>query len=161
MTTLFEAIEAADVALLKQAFATEPDLNVLGDGQTTPLIEAARVGWLEGVRLLLGAGAEASWRDAEGETALLKAAANGHASVASVLSPLTGEDDADLARAFLAAFGSARAPEFNYDENRLKKKAVELAARAANFVGNEEPLARVNRVARAESLQNGNPKGRK
>lgn len=151
--TLFEAIESGDLAVLRSAIEHTNDLNVLGPGRTTPLIEAAAIGWLEAVELLLQAGAEPTWKDEAEETALLKAAANGHARVVSLLSPLATDEDQDLARAFLAAFGASHAPDFHYDENRLKKKAVELAARAANFVGNEDPLNRVNRVTRAESLK--------
>lgn len=148
--TLFEAVEARDGTALAQALTSVRDVNVIGPGRTTPLIEAARAGWLEGVRALLKAGAEPGWKDEAEETALLKAAANGQLEVARVLAPLASDDERDLARAFLQAFGATHAPEYQYDESRLKKKAVELAARAADFAGYEDPLKRVERVDRSK-----------
>jgi ankyrin repeat protein len=102
------------------------------------------------VQALLTAGAEPEWKDEAEETALLKAAANGHVAVVNLLGPHAPEDERDLARAFLSAFGASHAPDFQYDESRLKKKAIELVARAADFVGNEDPLKRVERVDRAK-----------
>lgn len=151
MRTLFEAVEAQDAQALDQAIEAASDLSPLGPGKTTPLIEAARRGWLAGVDRLLEAGAEAAWRDEAEETALLKAAANGHRAVAQRLEGLATEDERDLARAFLAAFGSVSAPEYEYDESRLKHKAVGLAARAASVLGHEEPSRRVERVDRAQA----------
>lgn len=148
--TLFEAVEAGDLAAVKAALATAPDVNELGADRRTPLIEAAGRGQLEICKLLLAAGAEPSWRDATEETALLKAAANGHVEVARLLAPSATDDERDLARSFLAAFGASHAPDFHYDGDSLKRKAVEVAARAANFVGDGDPLARVDRVVRAE-----------
>jgi ankyrin repeat protein len=151
MATLFDAVEAADPRALSAALAQARDTNPLGPGRTTPLIEAARRGWGEGVRLLLEAGAEASWRDEADETALLKAAANGHRAVVRLLEPLSGEDDRALAEAFLQAFGSSSSPEYQYDESRIKTKAVELVARAADLLGHQDPARRVERVQRAEA----------
>lgn len=151
--TLFEAIEARDLTALRQALRHAVDVNPVANERTTPLIDAARVGWLEGVQALLEAGAEAGWKDAAEETALLKAAANGHASVVRVLAPLAGDEERDMAGAFLAAYGASHAPYFSYDESRLKHKAVELAARAADLVGHEEPLQRVQRADRAKKNQ--------
>ncbi|MFT3706025.1 MAG: ankyrin repeat domain-containing protein [Archangium sp.] len=151
--TLFEAAESGDVAKLEAALADASDVNVLGDEKKTPLIVAAARGWLEGVNLLLKAGAEPEWRDATDETALLKAAANGHLEVARVLVKTSSDDDRALANSFLKAFGASHAPEFQYDGGKLeaaKRKAVEVVARAANFVGNEDPLSRVERQQRAE-----------
>ncbi len=150
---LFEAVAAKNLAALERELEATRDVNVLGDGRTTPLIEAARHGWLAGVEALLDAGAEASWKDAESETALLKAAANGHTGVVNVLGEFADDEERDLARAFLRAFGSSAAPEFHYDESRLKRRAVELAARAAKFVGHDEPMDRLERVERSEKLK--------
>ena len=149
--TLFDALETRSAKVLKEALLAKGDVNALGPGKTTPLIEAARNGWTEGVELLLEAGAEPSWRDEADETALLKAAANGHRAVVHLLEGLAGDEEQALAEAFLAAFGSSSAPEYEYDESRLKRKAVEVAARAADLLGHAEPARRVERVARAES----------
>lgn len=148
--TLLEAVETGSVDEVKAALAAKPDVNQLGAGRTTPLIIAAGRGDLELVKLLLDAGAEARWRDDTDETALLKAAANGHFEVARALSPHADDEERELARSFLAAFGASHAPEFHYDGGGLKRKAVEVAARAANFVGHDDPLGRVERLQRAE-----------
>lgn len=148
--TLFEAVESGDLAVVKAALASAADVNELGAERKTPLIEAAGRGHLEICRALLEAGAEPEWRDDASETALLKAAANGHLEVARLLSPTASEDDRDLARSFLKAFGASHSPDFHYDGSSLKRKAVEVAARAANFVGDGDPLERLDRVARSE-----------
>ena len=90
-----------------------------------------------------------SWKDQAGETAYLKAGANGHAAVLRRLEPHADEDERDLGRAFLAAHGASHGPEYQYEPGRLKKAAVELAARAADFVGDEDPLQRLERLRRA------------
>jgi len=146
---LFAAVATADLVALKQALAAAPDVNVLGPGRVTPLIAAAAAGWLEGVGLLLAAGAEPTWKDQAGETAYLKAGANGHAAVLRRLEPHADEDERDLGRAFLAAHGASHGPEYQYEPGRLKKAAVEFAARAADFVGDEDPLQRLERLRRA------------
>ncbi len=148
--TLFEIVQAQDAAALAQQLRFTGDVNVVGEGKTTPLIEAAKLGWTDGVAALLAAGAEPGWKDEAEETALLKAAANGHAEVARLLFDSASDDERDLARAFLKAFGATHAPEYQYDESRLKQKAAEVAARAANFVGYEEPLQRLERVERSK-----------
>ncbi len=150
---LFEAVKAGDLAALEAELKSTVDVNVLGEGRVTPLIEAARAGWVPGVEALLDAGAEPGWKDAEEETALLKAAANGHVKVVNVLGEFADDEERDLARAFLKAFGSSASPEFHYDESRLKRRAVELAARAAAFVGHDDPESRVSRVERSEKLR--------
>jgi ankyrin repeat protein len=147
--TLFDAVASADLAVLRAALAQGGDLDVLGEGRTTPLIAAASAGWLEGVKLLLAAGAEPGWKDAASETAFLKAAANGHASVAAVLGAYADDDERDLGRAFLAAFGASHGPDFHDQPGQLRQKAVEVAARAADFVGHEDPLRRVERQQRS------------
>lgn len=149
--TLYEAVQSGDAGAVKAALDEATDVNMLGPGNRTPLIEAAAAGRAELVKLLLAAGAEPAWKDDETETALLKAAANGHREVVALLIDSGTEDERDMARAFLAAFGQSHGPEYQVDESKLKKKAVEVAARAANFVGHESPLTRVDRVSRAEA----------
>lgn len=151
--TLFEAVESRDAAQLKAAVAATKDVNELGAGKTTPLIRAAASGWLEGVKVLLEAGADTDWRDEETETALLKAAANGHLEVARLLAPKASEEDRALASSFLKALTTSQAPEYQYDGGGLKRKAAEVAARAAHFVGHDEPLERLERQERAEANQ--------
>lgn len=149
--TLYEAVEAGDAAQVQAALETARDVNQLGPGNRTPLIEAAAAGRTDLVKLLLAAGAEPTWKDSEGETALLKAAANGHREAVALLIDASPEDERDMARAFLAAFGKSHGPEYQYEESSLKRKAIEVAARAANFVGHESPQQRVERLQRAQA----------
>lgn len=149
--TLYEAVESGEVSVVKAALATAPDVNELGPEQRTPLIEAAGRGDLEIVQLLLAAGAEPRWRDGSDETALLRAAAHGHLAVARLLSPLADDEERALASSFLKAAGATQAPEEVREEGGLKRKAVEVAARAAGFVGHQGPLARLGRLERAET----------
>lgn len=148
--TLFEAVERGDVAEVKALLAQRVDVNVPEPNKRTPLIEAAAQGNLELVELLLAAGAEAFMRDSMDETALLKAAANGHLAVARRLGPLASEDERALASSFLQAAGQTHGPDELVGEQGLKRRAVEAAARAAEFVGYENPAERVARVERAE-----------
>ncbi|MBE2248417.1 MAG: ankyrin repeat domain-containing protein [Myxococcus sp.] len=151
--SLFDAVASENLETLQRALSATADVNVLGPGRTTPLIEAARRGLTHGVKLLLAAGAEPTWRDDEQETAILKAGANGHREVVALLAPVSSDDDRDLAESFLAAYGASHAPEYEYDASRLHQKAVEVAARAANFVGHEEPLKRLERRDRSQDLK--------
>ncbi|MEW6431654.1 MAG: ankyrin repeat domain-containing protein [Myxococcota bacterium] len=150
---LYEAVQSGDAAAVKAALEDVKDVNELGPGGRTALIEAAAAGRADLVKLLIAAGAEPAWKDDEQETALLKAAANGHREVVALLIDSGTEDERDLARAFLAAYGQSHGPEYQLDESSLKRKAVEVAARAANFVGHESPLTRVDRVERAEAAK--------
>lgn len=149
--TLYEAVESGDVAQVKQALGTAGDVNELGPDRRTPLIEAAGRGELEMVELLLAAGAEPRWRDGSDETALLRAAANGHLAVVRVLLPLADDEERALARSFLAASGATHGPDQVPEEGGLKRKAAEVAARAAGFVGHDDPLERLARVERSET----------
>lgn len=151
--SLFDAIATENLEAIQRALAAAKDVNELGPGRTTPLIEASRRGLTHAVKLLLSKGAEPTWRDDEQETAILKAGANGHPEVVALLEPVSSEEDRDLARSFLAAFGASHAPEYQYDASRLHKKAVEVAARAANFVGHDDPLKRLERNERSQDLK--------
>lgn len=152
--TLLEAVKAGDLAAAQAALDGGADVNELGPERTTPLIAAAGEGRLELVELLLERGAEPECRDDAHETALLKAAANGHADVVRLLLPGASQDDVDLARSFLGAFGHSHGPEYQLDESRfgaLKRKAAEVSARAADFVGHSAPQQRLERLERAEA----------
>lgn len=151
--SLFEAIETENLAAIERALAETKDVNELGPGKTTPLIEASRRGLTHAVKLLLAKGAEPTWRDDEQETAILKAGANGHPEVVALLAADSSEDDRELAKSFLQAFGASHAPEYQYDTSRLHKKAVEVAARAANFIGHDDPMKRLERNDRAQDLK--------
>src|SRR5207253_462043 len=78
MSSLFEAVASGDPEAVVVALEAGDDVNALGEGGTTPLIQAAKLGHADLVELLLEAGAVAFLKDDEQETALLKAAANGH-----------------------------------------------------------------------------------
>jgi uncharacterized protein len=150
---LFDAVASTDLSSLRAALGPGTDVNQVGAGRATPLIVAASAGWLEGLRLLLSAGAEPTWKDDAGETAYLKAAANGHASAMALLAPYADDDERDLGRAFLAAYGASHGPDYQYEASRLRQKAVEVAARAADLVGHQDPLKRVERIERAGKLK--------
>ena len=81
MSSLFEAVASGDPEAVVVALEAGDDVNALGEGGTTPLIQAAKLGHADLVELLLEAGAVAFLKDDEQETALLKAAANGHHEV--------------------------------------------------------------------------------
>lgn len=159
--SLYDAVEAGDLEAVAQQLAAGADVNEIGPGDRTPLIEAARAGNLALVRLLLEAGAEPMLKDGEQESAVLKAAANGHHDVCAVLLPLASEDERGMAEAFLGAVGKtngpqelpAPAPDFlglKAKAGDLTRKAAVYGARAAKFVGYEKPAERIERVERAE-----------
>ena len=137
------------------------DANELGPERRTPLIEAAAHGRLAMIRLLLERGAEPAWKDALDETALLKAAANGHREAYQLLWPLAGEEERGLATAFLAASGQtwdapppAPPPDPREPEktNRLGRAVATAAARVSKFFGDEVHAERLDRLERAENL---------
>jgi hypothetical protein len=151
--SLLDAVASQNLETIQKALSAARDVNELGPGRTTPLIEAARRGMSHAVKLLLASGAEPTWRDDEQETAILKAGANGHREVVAILEPHSSEEERDLANSFLAAYGASHAPEYQYDPSHLHKKVVEVAARAANFVGHEDPMKRLARNERAQDLK--------
>lgn len=158
--TLFEAVEAADAEAVLARLEAGEDINQMGPGGVTPLIEAARNGNLELVEVLLAAGAEPMLKDGEQESALLKAAANGHRDVCALLLPTATEDERGMAEAFLGAVGKTHGPKaaappegflgIRKKTDELKRRAAVLGARAARFVGYEQPADRVERVERGE-----------
>ena len=151
--TLTEAVTLGDFAAVAAALEETKDINEVGAEGRTPLIEAAALGRLDVVRLLLKHRAEPGWKDAAGETAILKAGANGYPEVVLALEPFADDDERDMARAFLAAYGKSHGPEYRYDVTRLQRKLAEVAARAASFVGHEAPLKRLERSDAAERFK--------
>ena len=158
--TLIEAIQAGDADAVAQRLDAGDDVNMLGEGATTPLIEAARLGSEELVEVLLAAGAEPFMKDREQETALLKAAANGHRRVCGLLIDSASEDEKGMAEAFLSAYGKTDGPKelppppgfmgFRKKIADFKKNAAVIGARAAKFVGYDQPAERIETIERAE-----------
>ena len=70
--------------------------------------------------------------------------------MARVLSPHAEDEERELARSFLASAGMTELPTQHEEASSLKRKAADFVARAANFVGHDEALGRVERVERAE-----------
>ncbi len=148
---LLEAIEAGDAARVKELLSQKADANEPGAQGATPLIAAARMGRADLVRLLLDAGAEPEWHDDSQETALLKAAANGHRDVCAELSPLASPDDRDAAAAYLAAVGKTVEAERSIeDPTRWQRGRAEAGAFVSKVLGNENPAKRLDRLERAE-----------
>jgi uncharacterized protein len=149
---LFDAVKSGELSQVKEALSGGTDLNVLGPDNVTPLMVAAEKGFDPIVEALLYAGAEPALRDRVGETALMKAAANSHRDVFKRLEPLGTLDEAEEARALMAAYGMTHAPEKEIEERfaKLKSGAARAGARAASFVGHENPQSRVDRVDRAD-----------
>lgn len=148
--TLFDAVEAADLQALNAALREGQDVNVVGPQGRTPLLAAAAAGKTALVQRLLDAGAEPGWKDEAQETALLVAAANGHAETCRVLAPHAAPDERDQAAAYLKAFGDSRGPAYDLDPGAFAKAAATTAARAANFFGDEAPLKRLERADKAK-----------
>jgi len=151
--TLFEAVQARDAKALKTLAANAKDINEEFEAGRSSLIEAAATGRTELVKILLEAGADPSLKDAEQETALLKAAANGYLDVVHVLEPLAPEEERDMARAFLKVHGRVDSPEYQPpadDWGKLKRAAATASARVSKFVGHEDPSDRLERVIRSE-----------
>lgn len=151
--TLFEAVQAADAEALTKLAAEVRDVNEGFEAGRTALIEAAARGEVGLVRILLEAGADPSLKDDEHETAMLKAAANGHTDAVHVLAPMATEDERDMARAFLKAHGKSFSPEYQgppEDFGKLKRAAATASARVSKFIGHDSPSERLDRVDRAE-----------
>lgn len=160
---LLEAVTSGDADAVVEALEAATDVNQQDEHNRTALVIAATMGRDDLCELLLAAGVEPMLTDDEQETALLKAAANGHAAVVQRLMPLAGSEEQGLASAFLKAYGKSHAPEYhapnsNSLEAKVAKKvgeltrsAAELSARAADFVGNSDPARRMARIARAEA----------
>lgn len=147
--SLLEAVLGGDEAEVRRLLSEGGDPNELGDGRRTPLIEAAAAGRADLARLLLDGGAEPWLRDEADETALLKAAALGHRQVCALLFPLAPEEEAELARAFLAAHGKEHGPP-STPPGGLGRKLAYAGAKLSKALGHEEPSKRLERLERAE-----------
>ncbi len=150
MPSLFEAVTLGDPEAVLEAIGAGEDVNFIGPGGRTPLIEAARLGHVELVELLVEAGAEPFLKDEEQETALMKAAANGNRDVCEVLFDHADDDERQMASAFLAASGKTHGPPRERTAGKWTKRLATLGARAAKFVGHERLQQRVDRVERSE-----------
>jgi ankyrin repeat protein len=76
--------------LVRKRLAEDASLANPGDSQTSPLHEAARGGHVAVAQLLLEHGADSSFRDSAGKTALDVATERGHVNVAAVLDRARG-----------------------------------------------------------------------
>ena len=153
--TLLEAVTAGDHKAVREILDQGTFADEGGTDGMTPLMVAASRGDEGMVRLLLYYGADAGLRDRVDETALLKAAANGHGSVFNVLAPLARPDDVDLARAFLRNAGIDPAtlpagPPREEVPSKTDRALATAAARVSSFFGNEDPEKRLARAERAE-----------
>jgi hypothetical protein len=149
---LFAAVRSGELSQVKEALGAGADPNALDKDNVTPLMLAAEKGHDAIVEALLYAGAEPALKDRIGETALMKAAANAHREVFKRLEPLGSQDEADEARALMAAYGMTHAPEKEIEERfaKLKSGAARAGAKASSFFGRDDPQNRVDRIDRAE-----------
>lgn len=150
--SLFEAVRDADLKKLKKLLKAGADSNELGDGGTTPLIEAAAAGNSAVVELLLEHGAEPALTDGAQETALMKAAANGHRDVVELLLPHASSEERDVAEAYLKANSNPlRAPAgTGMKVDGLTQKAARAVVSVASAFGHDSPEQRLLRVEEAE-----------
>lgn len=151
--TLFDAIRANDLPSAKRLLQSGADANASGEDGLTPLIDAAGRGLEPFVLLLMNAGADPRLRDVIEDSAVLKAAVNGHSKIVALLAPHSDRDDVAQAYAFLRANGTV-ATEMRADfeaADSFQRRLVGTAARAAEFFGHEEPQRRMERLERAEA----------
>lgn len=148
--SLFERVQAGDVAAVLRALEGGADANELGPAGRTLLIEAAVAGNAELVRVLLAHGAEPFLKDGEGESAIMKAAAYGHRKVVELLWTKASEDERQTAEAYLRAAGKTHGPERTDEPSELQREVADLGARAADFFGYQDPKRRLERAQRAE-----------
>lgn len=89
-TTLTMAA-TADVKIVTWLLEHGADPNAVTDSGRTPLMQAAKGGHIDQVRILLAHGADVSVRTKEGETALTLARSGGHDEVAAALETAEAE----------------------------------------------------------------------
>jgi hypothetical protein len=152
--TLLEAVRAGDAEVLKQLAAEARDINEAFENGRTALIEAAMLGRVDLVVVLMQAGADPRLLDGDQETALLKAAVQGHYQVVHLLSACASEDERELARAFLREHRAPFDPDIYQGRpkpvSEWKRVAAGAAAGLSSLFGDNRPQERLARVARAE-----------
>jgi uncharacterized protein len=83
---LHSAVVTDDFEAMRQHIKAGSDLNVLEPSRaSTPLITAAALGKIEAAKILIDAGADLNYQNADGSTALHTAAAFGKTEVAKIL----------------------------------------------------------------------------
>ncbi len=83
---LHSAVVTDDLEAIRQHIKAGSDLNVLEPSRaSTPLITAAALGKTEAAKILIDAGADLNYQNADGSTALHTAAAFGKTEVANIL----------------------------------------------------------------------------
>ncbi len=83
---LHSAVAEDDLEAIRQHIKAGSDLNVLEPSrESTPLITAALLGKTEAAKILIDAGADLNYKNADGSTALHTAAAFGKTEVAKIL----------------------------------------------------------------------------
>lgn len=153
---LLSALEAGDLEQARMLLNQGGDPNDLGQGGLTPLMLAASLGDVDLVQALLDAHADPGFRDAMDETALLKAAAQGHAAVVARLKASASPADWAMAESYLRTAGQGSellpGPEAPVERSGrdLSRTLAKGAARVAGFFGNDSPGKRLERVERSE-----------
>ena len=152
--TLYDAVLARDAEALAQLAAEVRDINAQFERGRTALHEAAARGYVELVAVLLAAGADPAPYDGDRETALLKAAVNGHHEVVHLLSPLATDDERDMARSLMRVHRVPFDPDQyqGRDEEvpEWKRTAADVAAKVTKLLGDDRATRRLERVMRSE-----------
>jgi ankyrin repeat protein len=150
--SLFDAVEAGDLARVQVLLDSGTDPNPFDAEGRTPLMLAAQHGHEDLVQCLLAGGADPSLTDRIGETALGKAAAHGHGRIAALLYPHSSEDEQMMARTLLKVgtdfFNLPREPRPPPDE--LHRKLASAGAYLTGKLGDTKLTERLERLERAE-----------
>ena len=104
--------------------------------------------------MLLAASADPALHDGDHETALQKAALDGHHAVVVVLGVFATEDDRNMARAMLRAHRESFDPDAyagpDQPVSEWKRAAAGVFARVTRLFGDEHATKRLERVKRSE-----------
>jgi uncharacterized protein len=150
--SLFEAVQAGDLARVQALLDAGEDPNPFDDEGRTPLMLAAENGREDLVLALLDGGSDPILTDRLGETALTKAAAYGHGRIAALLYPHASEDEQLMARTLLKVgtdfFNLPRAPPPPRDD--FRRKLASAGAYISGKLGDNAPTERLERLERAE-----------
>jgi ankyrin repeat protein len=104
-SALFVAAVSNHSEFVRELLLRRADVNILSDGDVTPLIGAASKGYVETARLLLDAGANVNLAMDNGVTPLMGASYNGHVEMVKLLL----EYDADRTLRSFPAWGEETA----------------------------------------------------